>query len=351
MGRLFWKFFALLLATQLVTVLMVGGVIWWTSPQHPPPLPPMAAGPHPPPPPPPRHHPFPSIPLAGGMLASLVSAWLLARHVSRPVRQLRHGVHAFADGALSHRMAPALAERGDELAELAADFDQMADRLSQQIEQQRKLLHDVSHELRSPLARLQLAIDLAQQQHALPDQTFQRIERETARINALIEQLLTLARAESRQALAGTESVELGALIEDVLADARFEAQLRSQRVLFEAAVRPAWVKADAEMLHSALENVVRNALRYGAPAGEVRVALRTDGQHHVIDVADDGPGLPAAELERIFEPFQRGSGASESGYGLGLAIARRIMALHGGTIRAANRAPQGLLVSISLPG
>jgi len=302
-----------------------------------------------------QFHLFPLWPLAGGVLASLLFAALLAAYVSKPIRSLRGAFDAAARGDLGVRVGNAIGRRHDELADLGHAFDRTAAQLERLMEGQRRLLHDVSHELRSPLARLQAAVGLARQQPANVDGSMERIEREAARMDRLVDELLTLSRVEAGMGAGKPERVDLVELVAQVIEDAAFEADAGGNPVQLDtdvAALDAATVDGHPEMLHRALENVVRNAVRHSPPGGRVRVSARYQpAQREVrIGVEDEGPGVPADELESIFEPFFRGSGAKTGrGHGLGLAIARRVIEAHGGTIAASNRPAGGLAVEIRL--
>ncbi|MFP5407107.1 MAG: sensor histidine kinase, partial [Gammaproteobacteria bacterium] len=222
---------------------------------------------------------------------------------------------------------------------------------------QRRLLHDVSHELRSPLARLHAAIGLARQNPARAAAMMERIEREAQRIDRLVGELLTLARLEGGESAAGMQPVDLVELLAEVARDTGFEARAQDRDVHFDAPVSLAaksrmMIEGRAEWLQRAFENVIRNAVRH-TPAGSA-VQVRLDsapGATVAIEIADSGAGVPADELESIFEPFNRGRRPPEAaGHGLGLAIARRAVAAHGGSIVASNREAGGLLVTIVLP-
>ncbi|MBX3591487.1 MAG: HAMP domain-containing protein [Burkholderiaceae bacterium] len=291
-----------------------------------------------------------------GLLASVAFSALLAWSLTRPIRHLRRAVASVAEGRLDTRVAPLMGRRADEIADLGRDFDQMAHRLQQLVASQRRLLHDVSHELRSPLARLQAAVGLARQDPERTASMLERIEREANRLDGLVGELLALARLEAGNALPPLERVDLVELVEAIVDDARFEARASGRDVSF-AGADPVMATARAELLHRAFENVIRNAVKYTreGTAVEVRVGLPgapvRDGAPFVLSVADRGPGVPEPELEAIFEPFHRArNGAGEHGFGLGLAIARRAIEAHGGRIVARNRDGGGLAVEIEVP-
>ncbi|MCZ7565830.1 MAG: HAMP domain-containing protein [Burkholderiales bacterium] len=237
------------------------------------------------------------------LVASLAFSAGLAWYLARPVRHLRRASRRLADGAFDTRVAPVLGRRRDEIADLGRDFDHMAARLQALVEAQKRLLHDVSHELRSPLARLQVAVGLARQQPERLESALERIERETARLDALVGELLTLSRLEAGVTGAPAGVLDAGELLEEIVADARFEAEAAGCRV--ELQLRGALaVHGRDELLRRALENVIRNAVRYTARDTVVEVSAARDAVELAITVCDRGPGVPEAELDRLFEPF-----------------------------------------------
>ena len=300
-----------------------------------------------------RPRPPPLAALAGaGLLASLAFSALLAWYLTQPIRHLRSGFESLAGGALDTRVAQRIGRRNDELADLGRDFDRMAAQLQQLVSAQRSLLHDVSHELRSPLARLQAAIGIARQDPARRDAMLDRIERETMRVDGLVGELLTLARLDSGAADAPAETVDLAELVESIVDDARFEARAAGRELHYEEHLGRRHAKVRADLLHRAFENVIRNALKFAPPGSRIEVRARSgEGEPFRLSVSDNGPGVAEDERETIFEPFHRGrAGGAEGGYGLGLAIARRAIELHGGSITAAPREGGGLVVTIELP-
>lgn len=293
-------------------------------------------------------------PWARPAIAAAVSALvglLLAAWLSRPIRRVRRAAQALAAGALDTRVAPS---RGrDELAELGRDFNAMAERLQSLLDARSELLRDVSHELRSPLARLQVALELARRRAGeKAGSALDRIELEAERLNELISQMLALTRMETAAEPPPLGALDLTALCREIAEDALFEAAREDKRVELLAA--PAVnVRGDPALLRSAIENVVRNALRHTPAGSAVELALIKDGGMATVVVRDYGPGLPESELERVFDPFVRISAARErdtGGYGLGLTIAHRIMLRHGGDIRAINAEGGGLKVRLRLP-
>ena len=286
-----------------------------------------------------------------GPIFGVVMAWYLIT----PIRRLRRGFERLAAGDMSVRLTPGMGRRHDEIADLAKDFDVMAGQLEQSIQARERLLHDVSHELRSPLSRLQLAISLARQDSTSLKACLDRIEYEGRRLNSVVRELLSLARAESGYS-PGEDYFDLTDLLESVLADARFEAETAG--VQFVSDVDPSASDDDApslrgntELVRWALDNVVRNALRFSTSGQSVHVKLAYDraARRYEIDVVDEGPGAPASALPSLFEPFVRAD-ETNPGFGLGLAVAKRAVATHGGTIEASNRPGAGLGLRITLP-
>ncbi len=291
------------------------------------------------------------IQLGVALCASLIFSLLLAWYLTRPVRLLQRSAKALAAGDLSARVSQAMGVRSDEIADLGHDFDYMADRLENMVNTQQRLMHDVSHELRSPLARMQVALALARQQPDKLEMALERIEREAARLDQLVGELLTLARLDAGVGMEAEEGIDLAALLETVVDDANFEAS-EERRVVLEYCDSGS-LKGRRELLRRAFENVIRNALKYSPKGAEVTVrGERESGQFKVI-VCDRGPGLPEDQLAAIFEPFVRAGDAptgARSGYGLGLAITRRAVEAHGGSVKAENREGGGLCVRLSLP-
>jgi signal transduction histidine kinase len=282
-------------------------------------------------------------------VAGLFCYWL-ARYLTAPVTKLRAATQELARGNLSARVAPAFGNRRDELAELAKDFDQMAEKIESLVNGQRRLLGDISHELRSPLARLNVALELARQRSgADAASALQRIEREAETLNEMIGQLLALTRLESHTEAIEKTSFDLVQLVREIVDDADYEARNRNRLVQLES---PGFcnILGNEQLLRRAIENVVRNAVQYTAEETAVEVKLSCAKQV-VITVRDHGPGVPAETLDKLFHPFYRVDEARDrnsGGTGLGLAIAERAVRLHGGTVEAANVG--GLAVTIVLP-
>ena len=284
------------------------------------------------------------------ILAAAVTSLLLARYLSSPIVRLQKASRSLAAGALETRVGVPFTRRGDEVGTLARDFDTMAERVQALVTDKETLLRDVSHELRSPLARIRMALALAERRAGAESQPdLARIEREAERLDALVGQVMTLTRlrtaSEPRR-----DVVRLDTLVGGVVDDARFE--YPDARVDYTASGE-VLLRGDAEGLKSAVENVVRNALIYGDRTKPIEVLLGAAAGRATIRVLDRGPGVPEAELTRIFEPFYRTDNSRDhrvDGQGIGLAITARVTELHGGTVKAANRAEGGLEIAIELP-
>jgi len=382
MGRLFWKFFIFIWLAQLAGMVGIGASFWLRDqaraqqslerlggfdrmppdgPSGPPPdrpdgtphRPPLPDGRHGPgqplPPPHPNPLPPPEIVIAN-LLVGLACAALLAWYFSKPIRSLRTAFDAAAEGKLETRLGPTMGQRRDELADLSRDFDRMASRLQTLIDSQRHLLHDVSHELRSPLARLQAAIGLARQKPEKLEATMDRLELESTRIDTLVGELLTLSRLEAGVMGDLQEELNMEELIADIVDDARFEADIQGRTVDFEGDCGVI-VTGRAELLGRAIENVVRNAIKHTPQGSRVLIegTYAAAQQRFRLAIMDNGTGVPPEDITRIFAPFYRGASGSD-GHGLGLAIAQRVMQTHGGAISARNLAGGGLCVEMTFP-
>ncbi len=223
-------------------------------------------------------------------------------------------------------------------------------RLESLLEAQRRLLHDVSHELRSPLARLQAAADLVRQQPERAAEFIERIERDTGRMDKLVGELLTLARLDSGMTGNADETLDLSDMLAEITDDSRFEAERKHCSIDLE--ISGALVAHGShELLYRAIENVVRNAVLHSPEGGRISISAQAKAGRLHMAIADNGTGVPESDLAAIFDPFVRsGSGRSPAGYGLGLAITRRVIDAHGGSVSAANRAEGGLVVVLELP-
>ncbi|BBF85887.1 copper sensory histidine kinase CpxA [Aquitalea magnusonii] len=294
--------------------------------------------------------PIPLIPVLAALLASLLFGAILARYLSKPIHLMSEAFQSVAKGQMDINLADKIGGRRDELADLGRDFDSLAQRLKQLIVGQRRLFHDVSHELRSPLARLNAAVDLARQQPDRLDEWLERIERESGRMDALVGEVLALARLDAESAQHPPERLAIDVLLEELVPDAEFEAQANDCSIVL-LQTDMAEVMMQPELLSRALENVVRNAIHHTRKGSAVSLAVVRGAAEVSIEVCDCGPGVPEHELETIFEPFFRSEQNNQpGGYGLGLAMAHRIVQTHHGRIKAANLPQGGLRVSITLP-
>lgn len=270
---------------------------------------------------------------------STVICWRLARHISTPVTKLQAAARAFSCGDLDARVDTQFCRRGDELGALARDMNQMAMRLQTQIASKEMLLRDISHELRSPLTRLRVALGLAHRDDGRLGVQLERMERDIERLDALISETLQLSRLSGTELTFTSAPVELGDLVKEVVSDARFEASAVGKHI-------SCWTTEDlsasgnSELLRRAIDNVVRNAIRFTPVGGDVEVSTRTANGSAIVAVRDHGPGVPEGDLNRIFEAFYRVTDSRDretGGVGLGLAITARIMTLHGGNACARN--------------
>jgi two-component system, OmpR family, sensor histidine kinase CpxA len=310
---------------------------------------------------PPEHiffgpHGIPALGLLIAVVSSGLVCFVLARYLTSPVMRLRAATQRLADGDLKARAGVPNSRSHDEMSELLRDFDRMAERLENLVNAQSHLLNDISHELRSPLARLNVALELARKRSGVEAHSaLERIDLESNRLNQLIGRLLTIARLES-----GTElrrsPVPLSEIVSEISKDAAFEAQYRNC-VVDCVIADECTVLGDPSLLHSAIENVVRNATRYTAEGTDVQVRLGQEqgpaGPEASVRVTDSGPGVPEDALKKLFRPFYRiddARGRGTGGVGLGLAITERAVRLHGGSVRAVNRPQGGLMVEIRLP-
>lgn len=290
-------------------------------------------------------------------LTAGVFCYGLARYLTSPIVKLRAATQQLASGDLSARVGAANGRRRDELADLGRDFDVMAERIQSLMDSKQRLLHDISHELRSPLARLKIALELARKGDGPEAEwALDRIEREADRLNDLIGQLLTLARLDSKPPKLDAAPVDLKRMVDEIVADADFEAR-SCRRAVKVTTSQNCLIVGNEQLLRSAIENVVRNAASYTAEGTAVEVSLRcqndNENAHAVISVLDQGSGVPQAALANIFHPFYRVADARDrqsGGSGLGLSITQRAVQIHGGSVTAANAPGGGLSVEILLP-
>ncbi|MEO8371508.1 MAG: ATP-binding protein [Candidatus Solibacter sp.] len=281
------------------------------------------------------------------MAVAVGLCYWLALYLTRPVRKLQKAVERFGRGDLSAR---AQSVRRDELGQLARTFDQMAERMETLLAAERRLLLDISHELRSPLARLGVAIELARSGDDT-DAALNRIQKESDRLNSLVSQLLQVTRAEGDPASLHRDPVRLDQLVQQLVDDSRIEAEAHGCRVQYQSA-EPVTIAGDPELLRRAVENALRNAIRYAPRDTAVDVALIRQSTTATVEIRDCGPGVPENALPRIFDPFYRvetDRNRVSGGIGLGLSIARRAVELHKGRIRAENANP-GLRIALEFP-
>ena len=312
--------------------------------------------------PPPRRGPF-APPFSWEVRAALLAialgvsglvSYLLARSISTPVRRLQAAAHTLSAGNLDARAGTEVTKRRDELGVLGREFDSMADRLSSLIAARQRLLRDISHELRSPLARMEMAIGLARQDPASTPEQLDRVERESDRLDQLIGHILEYARLERDPATFTFEELDVAELVRQIVHDAEFESQSPPGRLRLTSDDTVKF-RGEPNVLHSAIDNVVRNALLHGDPRLPIKVTLSNDADAVRLTVRDHGAGVREEDLPHIFEPFYR-AGAMDSkhvsteGTGIGLAITQRAAALHGGQVSACNAEGGGLLVTITLP-
>jgi two-component system, OmpR family, sensor kinase len=285
------------------------------------------------------------------LVVSALTSWWLAEHLSAPIRRIQEGARALASENLDVRVSEGLEGRRDELAVLARDFDAMADQLRANRAATTQLLRDISHELRSPLARMRVALGLARQPPSDVTRQLDRMEREIERLDSMISQVLKLARLQGTDAAFARENIDLDDVIEEVVRDANFEGAAKQCRVSVQGAAN-ATIVGNRDLLRSAIENVLRNAVRYSPSDSAVDLIIARSKAGLEILIKDRGPGVPEADLQRIFEPFYRVAESRDrdsGGEGIGLAITAQVMKAHGGTAAASN-GPAGFEVRLNLP-
>jgi two-component system sensor histidine kinase CpxA len=290
-----------------------------------------------------------------GTILSAFICFLIAHYLSKPIERLRDATHELARGNLDIRAGENLGNRRDEIADLVRDFDSMAGELRTLIQSERNLLSGVSHELRSPIARIRLALTLARDADDDDDERSEmldRIEQDTIQLDSMLEQILTVARLESGQHKPRFEPLSLNEIVDEVLKDANFEAAATGANIAFQGE-RDIQVNGDAGLLRSAIENIVRNAIFYSGQDGKIELRLSKEDGTALISVRDNGPGVPEDALPLLCKPFYRvddARGTTTGGMGLGLAIVRNAVLAHGGSVSAKNVAPHGLEVELRLP-
>jgi two-component system sensor histidine kinase CpxA len=294
--------------------------------------------------------------LAVVAVGGFVCFWL-ARYITSPVSELRAATRALAVGNLRTRIALTVCRRNDELGGLGIDFNTMAERIQTLLESQHRLLRDISHELRSPLTRLRVALDLAKEgANASSLRAHQRIEFEADKINEMVGNLLRLSRLETLAELPQKSEIDLGLLVEQAADEAAFEA-IQQGRSVNLVRVESCTIVGNEDLLHSVLENLIRNAIRYTSEGTPIEIELAKQfsagNTYAVLSVRDRGPGVPEDQLANIFEAFFRVEDSRNhetGGTGLGLSIAQRAVHLHNGIIRAINRPTGGLEIEVRLP-
>lgn len=375
MGRLFWKLFAALFLALISTVITVGNIVQWElhqkhahMQQTPSQTSSLSASSrsttslNSQKPPGYVHSPselnyvelllnFPFWALMFCLVTSTIFAGILAWSISHPIKLLLEHLKTAADGNLLVRVSPKIAVSHDEFAELGAAFDLMALRLNSMIKSQSNMLHHVSHELRSPLARIQMAVGLVMQNPKKMQSSLQRVELEAVRMEKMIAELLEIFRLESGMQKLQKTDLDLKSLLSSIVGDVQFEKQ--DARIRLDMPDNLILIYGQLELLQRAIENVVRNAVKYGPVLGVVAIELQRSERtgEVIIEVQDQGSGVEQQELEQIFKPFIRGRSASQiDGHGIGLAMTKHIIEAHGGYVKASNLSPIGFMVRIHLP-
>jgi len=289
-----------------------------------------------------------------GTVISALMCLVIAHYLTKPIEKMRDATRELARGNLDIRAGENLGGRRDEIADLVRDFDSMAADLRNLIQSERSLLSGVSHELRSPIARMRLALALARQSDDRErSEMLDRIEQDTVQLDSMLESILAVARLESGQYKPKLEQVSLCEIVDEVLEDARFEAAGTNTGITYEGPEVAVRVNGDPGLLRSAIENIVRNAIFYSGEGGAIDVRLASTGSVARLNVRDNGPGVPEDKLKLIFNPFYRvddARGTATGGMGLGLAIVRNAMAVHGGSVSARNVSPHGLEITLEIP-
>ncbi len=291
------------------------------------------------------------LPVIVVLLIAGIGCYLLARSLTAPIRDLRKATQQMSKGDYSARVK-LLNRRRDEITDLSRDFNTMAERTQSLLTSQKRLLRDISHELRSPLTRQNLAVELARQRFSDAEPYLARIEKESGRLSELIDQLLILTRLEGNMDNSAKKAVKLHTLLNSIVHDADFEIANQDKNIEIQI-LDTVTVSGSVEMLGRALENVIRNALRYTSSGSAVQITLSKSTDFVTIIVRDYGPGVPQEDLEQIFKPFFRVAEARErdsGGTGIGLAIAKQAISMHGGSIVAKNAKKGGLVIEIQLP-
>lgn len=284
----------------------------------------------------------------------------LAKYLTKPISSLQNAVKTIANGDLNTKIDSNICQRNDELGMLAKTFNDMTTKLQLSKDNQKKLLRNISHELRSPLARAQVAVEIASQKNKDDDKEIKVIEKEIFRINSLIQQILTLPTLGEHNNYSLEDVIDIKILLEEIIKDASFESHNRNMSIKFLVDSQEYLINTYGELLHSALENIIRNSIKYSPDDSEIDIQLYEVNNTYKITVEDQGPGVSEDKLEEIFAPFfrdklsQNNTDSSKEGFGLGLAIAAGAIEVHSGTIQAENIISdgdiKGLKISISLP-
>ncbi len=306
----------------------------------------------------PNHNRFLFINQAKGVfpliiLVCAVLCFAMARYLAKPIVELQEASRKFAKGDFSHKITKKSMNRYDEIGDLASDFNDMAERIESGINSQKRLFNDISHELRSPLARMQVGLELLQMKVKDSEKPLvERLEKDVNRMNALIGEVLQFSKLENKKIGAAKEEISLEKSLEAVCSDAEFEGNNNHKGVRLEIKQNSV-IKGNGILLERAFENIIRNGLRFTPENSLVEVSLDKIGNNAVIYISDHGPGIPESDIENIFKPFycvKPDRNPQNGGIGLGLPIALRAVELHKGTIKMNNRSEGGLLVTIELP-
>ncbi len=306
---------------------------------------------------PPLLQSLPGSMMVGILISSLLTSLLcaaLAQYITRPIVRLRDAAHAIAGGNLEARAGLSGSTRSDEISDLVKDFDTMAGEIRDLVESNRRMLMGASHDLRSPISRIRVALSLASTAPELErNELLGRIEIELLRLNEMIEQILTVARLESGHLRPEAEALSLNQVVGDAVEDARFEASQSNVEVIYDDQWPEVTMKGEENMLRSAVENVLRNAIFYSGTDGRVELSVKVQNAVATISVRDNGPGVPASALPKLFHPFYRvddARGTTTGGSGLGLSIVSGAVKVHNGSVCARNLEPHGLEILIELP-
>ena len=282
-----------------------------------------------------------------------VLCFLMARYLAKPIIELQEASRKFANGDFSNKISKKTMSRYDEIGDLAIDFNNMAEKIELGINSQKRLFHDISHELRSPLARMQVAIELLQMKIGNSEKSLlERLEKDVTRMNALIEEVLQFFKLENKQIASAIEEISLEKALENVCTDAEFESKNKHKGVRLEIK-QNSIIIGNSALIERAFENIIRNGLRFTPENTVVEVILDKIDNKAIIKIADHGPGIPEEQLNKIFEPFyciKQDRNPQNGGIGLGLPIALKAIQVHKGSIKISNRTEGGLLVTIELP-